>query len=49
MPRTNETPCWSCGERGAAIAGNSWLRECVTCEVQWNAHPGILTAGQAQN
>jgi hypothetical protein len=43
VPRTSEiVPCWSCGNPGQAIPGMSWTRECITCDVQWNAKPAPI-------
>lgn len=39
MPRISESACWSCDEPGSAVPGKSWMRECKSCDVWWEAVP----------
>lgn len=50
VPGVNSRPvpqaelCWCCSEPGERITGNSWMRRCETCAVEWSAFPANVVA-----
>ena len=46
MPSTSN--CWSCGQPGRPVPGQSWIRRCEECDVEWNSMAADTPQGRAK-